>query len=111
MADKDGNSIVPLQYGYEKVVKEVKDLLRRSTAKASADAIRKLETQLNLGKGGLGLPDNADHRLWAKVLINVLSDKDHFNIPLEDCFLFDDINIRRNKCIITSRRIDYLYSV
>ena len=42
MVDKDENSIVPLQYGYEKIVKEVKDLLRRSTAKASADAIREL---------------------------------------------------------------------
>ena len=30
-----------------------------------------------------------DHRLWAKVLLNVLRDKDHFNIPLEDCFLVD----------------------
>ena len=89
MVDKDENSIVPLQSGYEKIVKEVKDLLRKSTAKAAADAIRKLETKLNLGKGGLGLPDNVDHRLWAKVLINVLSDKDHFNIPLEDCFLVD----------------------
>ena len=96
MVDKDENSIVPLQplcLGYEKIVKEVKDLLRKSTAKASTDAIRKLETKLNLGKGGLELPDNVDHRLWVKVLINVLIDKDHFNIPLEDCFLVDDINM------------------
>ena len=84
MTDAHEGDTVPLQPNHEKLMKDMIDLLVKSSTKG-ADVIRKLETKLNLGKGGLVLPklQNAEQqRLWAKAVVNVLSDKDHFDISL-----------------------------
>lgn len=61
------------------------DLFKKPSFKGS-DAIQKLKSKLNLGKDALVLrgPQSAEkQRLWAKALVNVLSDAKHFNIELD----------------------------
>ena len=89
MADKDEQSIIPTESSHEKIVREVKDLFLKPSPRAAADAIRKLETKLNCGLE-LPRPHKEENLLrWARVLINVLCDKDHFDLQLEDGFLLD----------------------
>ena len=107
MADKDENSTIPIDSSHEKIVKEVKDLLLKPGPTAAADAIRKLEIKLNCGKGGLELPRpyKVENRLlWAKVLINVLCDKDHFDIQLEDGFLLDQEDAKVGQLLLLARK-------
>ena len=107
MVDKDENSTIPIDSSHEKIVKEVKDLLLKPGPTAAADAIRKLEIKLNCGKGGLELPrpHKVENRLlWAKVLINVLCDKDHFDIQLEDGFLLDQEDAKVGQLLLLARK-------
>ena len=107
MADKDENSTIPIDSSHEKIVKEVKDLLLKPGPTAAADAIRKLEIKLNCGKGGLELPRpyKVENRLlWAKVLINVLCDKDHFDIQLEDGFLLDQEDAKVGQLLLLAQK-------
>ena len=107
MADKDENSTIPIDSSHEKIVKEVKDLLLKPGPTAAADAIRKLEIKLNCGKGGLELPrpHKVENRLlWAKVLINVLCDKDHFDIQLEDGFLLEQEDAKVGQLLLLARK-------
>ena len=106
MVDKDENSTIPIDSSHEKIVKEVKDLLLKPGPTAAANAIRKLEIKLNCGKGGLELPrsEKVENRLWAKVLINVLCDKDHFDIQLEDGFLPDQENAKVGQLLVLARK-------
>ena len=106
MVDKDENSTIPIDSSHEKIVKEVKDLLLRPGPTAAANAIRKLEIKLNSGKGGLELPrpHKVENRLWAKVLINVLCDKDHFDIQLEDGFLLDQEDAKVGQLLLLARK-------
>ena len=94
---------VPVDSSHEKIVKEVKDLL---LLEAATDAIRKLETKLNCGKGGLELPrpHKVENLLWAKVLVNVLCDKDHFDIQLEDRFLLDQKDAEVGQLLVLARK-------
>ena len=106
MVDKDENSTIPIDSSHEKIVKEVKDLLLKPGPTAAANAIRKLETKLNCGKGGLELPrpHKVENRLWAKVLINVLCDKDHFDIQLEDVFLLDQEDAKVGQLLVLAQK-------
>ena len=107
MADKDENSTIPIDSSHEKIVKEVKDLLLKPGPTAAADAIRKREIKLNCGKGGLELPRpyKVENRLlWAKVLINVICDKDHFDIQLEDGFLLDQEDAKVGQLLLLARK-------
>ena len=106
MVDKDENSTIPIDSSHEKIVKEVKDLLLKPGPTAAANAIRKLETKLNCGKGGLELPrpHKVENRLWAKVLINVLCDKDHFDIQLEDGFLLDQEDAKVGQLLVLAQK-------
>ena len=106
MVDKDEKSIIPIVSSHEKIVKEVKDLLRPSPKAAADAAIKKLTTKLSWGKGSLELspPDNVENLLWAKALINVLCDKDHFDIQLEDGFLLDQQDAEVGKLLVLARK-------
>ena len=107
MVVNDENSTIPIDSSHEKIVKEVKDLLLKPGPTAAADAIRKLEIKLNCGKGGLELPrpHKVENRLlWAKVLINVLCDKDHFDIQLEDGFLLDQEDAKVGQLLLLARK-------
>ena len=106
LVDKDEKSTIPIDSSHEKIVKEVKDLLLKPGPTAAANAIRKLETKLNCGKGGLDLPrpHKVENRLWAKVLINVLCDKDHFDIQLEDGFLLDQEDAKVGQLLVLAQK-------
>ena len=106
MVDKDENSTIPIDSSHEKIVKEVKDLLLKPGPTAAANAIRKLEIKLNSGKGGLELPrpHKVENRLWAKMLINVLCDKDHFDIQLEDVFLLDQEDAKVGQLLVLAQK-------
>lgn len=85
MKDVHESKAVPLRSSYDAIIKDVTELLKKPGTKGS-DAIRKLESKLSVGKGALVLrePQSAEkQRLWAKALVNVLSDKNHFNIQLD----------------------------
>ena len=61
------------------------DLFKKPGFKGS-DAIQKLKSRLSVGKDALVLREaqsSEKQRLWAKALVNVLSDKNHFNIELD----------------------------
>ena len=76
----------PVQSKHGEIIKEVTELLMKPSTKG-ADAIRKIESRLSIGKNALALRESQSaekKRFWAKVLLNVLSDKDHFNVPLDD---------------------------
>jgi len=80
---------------HREIIEEMTKLLRRRPA----DAIHKLETKLRMNFGDLELrqPQGVDQQLWAKVLVNVLSDKDHFDIELEPGLVVDygDSHVKR----------------
>ena len=106
MVDKDEKSIIPIDSSHEKIIKEVKDLLRPGPKAAADAAIKKLTTKLSWDKGSLELspPDNVENLLWAKALINVLCDKDHFDIQLEDGFLLDQQDAEVGKLLVLARK-------
>ena len=107
MADKDEQRIIPIESSHAKIVQEVKDLFLKPSPRAAADAIRKLETKLNCGKGGLELPrphKEENLQRWARVLINVLCDKDHFDIQLEDGFLQDQQDAEVKHLLMLARK-------
>ena len=87
-ASKD--SEIPLQSSHDKIIKTVQQLLLKPASKG-ANAIRELEKKLNFGKNALEPPQsqNVNQHLWAKVLLNVLSDKDHFNVELDRALVLD----------------------
>ena len=107
MVDEDQKSITPIDSSHERIVEKVKDLLRKPGRKAATDATRKLTTMLNWSKGvrALTTPREMENLLlWAKVLINVLCDKDHFDIQLEDDFLLDQQDAEVGKLLVLARK-------
>ena len=79
---------------HREIIEEMTKLLRRR----SSEAIHKMETKLRMNCGDLELrqPQSVDQHLWAKVLVNVLSDKDHFDIELESGLVvdYDDSDVK-----------------
>ncbi|XP_078346164.1 uncharacterized protein LOC144631584 isoform X2 [Oculina patagonica] len=106
MKDAHEDSIIPLESSHCKIIKEMNDLLLKPATKG-AEAIRKLESKLSLGKGAL-VPrqsQSADQqRSWAKVLVNILSDEDHFNIPLDPSLILDSHDPEVDKLLSQARK-------
>ena len=91
MKDVPGSKPIPLRPSYNAIIKDVTGLFRKPGFKGS-DAIQKLKSKLSFGKDALLLrgPQSAEkQRLWAKALVNVLSDKKHFNIELDPSLTLD----------------------
>ena len=105
MVDKDEDSSIPLRSNYEEIVKEVTELLVKPRARGT-DSIRKLETKLKMGKNSLDPRElqNVDQLDWAKALVNVLCDKDHFDIKLEPSLALDRQNDEHLKLLKQTRK-------
>ena len=91
MKDVPESKPIPLRPSYDAIIKDVTDLFKKPGFKGS-DAIQKLKSKLSLGKDALLLrgPQSAEkQRLWAKALVNVLSNKKHFNIELDPSLTLD----------------------
>ena len=85
------NKPIPLESSHKQIIQEISNLLQPTKGKKT-DYIRQLEKKLNLGKGALvlGQSQNVEEQhLWEKALVNVLSDKDHFDIPLPPSLTLD----------------------
>ena len=85
MKDATESKAIPLRPSYDAIIKDVTHLFKKPGFKGS-DAIHKLKSKLSVGKDVLVLrqPQSEEkQRLWAKSLINVISDKNHFNIQLD----------------------------
>lgn len=75
----------PVQSKYIEIIREISDLLIKQSPKG-ADPIQKLETKLKLKRDALALrgrQSKEQRYYWAKVLLNVLSNPDHFDVPLD----------------------------
>ena len=86
-----GNKPIPLESSHKKIIQDIANLLQPKKGR-KRDCIGALETKLKLGKGALVLrqSQNAEEQhLWAKALVNVLSDKDHFDTPLPPSLTLD----------------------
>ena len=84
------NTQSELQCGHEEIIKEMTDLLNAPTKgkrlPKKADIIHLLETRLKFNHGDLRLRQSQseeEQRLWAKALLNVLSNEDHFDVKLD----------------------------
>jgi len=86
---------IPLQSSHKKIIEEVTDLLKRlkegKGKRRSKEVIYQLETKLKLKHKVLELQQsrNVDQRLWELALVNVLSDKDHFDVHLDPSLVLD----------------------
>ena len=106
MVNAHEDNTIPSQSNHDKIIQEMTELLRKTNTKG-ADAIRKLETKLNFNKGDLELRQSQsvdDQLLWAKALINVLSDEDHFNIALDSSLVLDHHNEEIEKLLNLARK-------
>lgn len=83
MVDAHDDSTIPSQSNHEKIVNEMTEILLKPGSKGN-DSVHKLETKLKYKHGDLQLrhTQGVDQLEWAKALIIVLSDKDHFNVEL-----------------------------
>ena len=83
MVDAHEGSTIPSQSSHEKIINEMTEILLKLGNKRN-DFVYKLETKLSLKDGDLQLrqTQGVDQLEWAKALIIVLSDKDHFNVEL-----------------------------
>lgn len=92
MKDAHENSTIPLQSDHNKIIKDMTDLLLKPATKGADVILGKLESKLNLGKGALVLrePQSAEQkRLWAKAVVNVISDEYHFDILIDSSLILD----------------------
>ena len=87
--DAHEDSTIPSQSNHEKIINEMTEILLKPGSKRN-DPVYKLETKLNYKHGDLQLhqTQRVDQREWAKALIIVLSDKDHFNVELNPTMKF-----------------------
>ena len=83
MVDAHEGSTIPSQSNHEKIINEMTEILLKPGSKGN-DSVHKLETKLKCKHGDLQLrqTQGVDQLEWAKALIIVLSDKDHFNVQL-----------------------------
>lgn len=75
----------PVQSKYIEIIREISNLLIKQSPKG-ADPIRRLEMKLKLKGDALALrgrQSKEQRYYWAKVLLNVLSNPDHFDVPLD----------------------------
>ena len=83
MVDAHEDNTIPSQSNHEKIINEMTEILLKPGSKGN-DPVHKLETKLKYKHGDLQLrqTQGVDQLEWAKALIIVLSDKDHFNVEL-----------------------------
>ena len=83
MVDAHEGSTIPSQSNHEKIINEMTEILLKPGSKGN-DPVHKLETKLKYKHGDLQLrqTQGVDQLEWAKALIIVLSDGDHFNVEL-----------------------------
>ena len=96
---------IQFQSSHDKIIKSVEQLLLKPSSKG-ANAIRELEKKLNFGKNGLELrhSQSVDQHLWAKVLLNVLCDKDHFDLQLDPTLVLDRQDEEINRLLSLARK-------
>ena len=102
-----GNKPIPLESNHQKIIQYMTNLLLRPTKGKKTDSIRALETKLNLGKGALVLrqsQNGEEQHLWAKALLNVLSDKEHFDTPLDPSLTLDPRDPKINELLKLARK-------
>jgi len=73
---------------HERIIEDMMDSLRTK----KGDPIRELEKKLKFEKSdnALAPPKNVEPGKWSLALLNVLSDADHFAIPLDENLTFND---------------------
>ena len=107
MVDAHEASTIPSESNHDKIIKDMTEILRKPGIKG-ADAIRKLETKLNFDKRGalqLRQPAQIEDQLkWAKTLVSVLSDQDHFNVELDSSLLVDPLDAENEKLLHQARK-------
>ena len=107
MVDAHEARTIPSESNHDKIIKDMTEILCKPVTK-EADAIRKLETKLNFDKhGALQLRQpahNEDQLKWAKALVSVLSDQDHFNVELDSNFLVDPQDAENEKLLHLARK-------
>ena len=91
MTNAKDDDKIPSQSSHENIFREVTRLLLNPGKKKAKDVIREMEMKLKFKRGYLELqqPHNADQKLWALALVNVLSDKEHFDYPVPPEIVFD----------------------
>ena len=109
---------IPSQSSHEKIIEEITDLLKRlkegkgNPRRKEDGVIYRLETKLKLKHGDLELQQsrNVDHLLWALALVNVLSDKNHFDVDLDPSLVLDqprDAEVERLLSLARERLFAY----
>lgn len=105
------NTQSELQCGHEEIIKEMTDLLNAPTKgkrpPKKADIIHRLETMLKLNHGDLRLrqlQSEEEQRLWAKALLNVLSNEDHFDVKLDPNLVLDQHDLEVQKLFGLARK-------
>lgn len=98
------NTQSELQCEHEEIIKEMTGLLNTPTKGKrplkKADIIYRLETRLKFNHGDLRLrqlKSEEEQRLWAKALLNVLSNEDHFDVKLDPNLVLDQHDLEVQK--------------
>lgn len=104
----DTGSVVPTKSNCHKILKEMRQRLLKAASKT--DPVRELEKKLNLDSGTLACKEEVDRTLWAKLLVDVLSDDNHLQINLKPRLLDpSDTEVMRllpqaKKCLFAYQR-------
>ena len=91
MVNAEDDLKVPSKSNHKKIMEKAMKLLRNP----EKPVIKQIATELRMpDPGNLELRESqkVDPCYWATVLVNVLSDKSHFNIPLESDLILDSDN-------------------
>lgn len=94
---------VPSESNHKKIIEEMVKLLKNP----KKPVIKQIATKLRMtGAGVLELrePQKVDPLRWATVLVNVLSDQSHFNIPLEPDLILPSDNTEVKKQLDLARK-------
>ena len=99
---------VPSESNHKKIIDEMMKLLRNPNKPVIKQIAAKLE-MTNPGYLELRGDQKVDPRHWATVLVNVLSDKSHFDIPLEPDLILDSDNPEVKKLLDLARKRLFAY--
>ena len=94
---------VPSESNHRKIIEEMMKLLRNP----NKPVIKQIATKLKMTDPRcleLRESQKVDPRYWATVLVNVLSDKSHFNIPLESDLILKSENPEVKKLLDLARK-------
>ena len=104
MVDAREDSILP-QSSHEKIIKEISEHLLRPHE--GGNHIQRLERMLKFKYRGLELTQsqNVDKRLLTLALLNVLGDKDHFDIELDPSLVLDHNDAEVKRLLTLARKL------